>query len=38
MKARNDKLYLYDIEKCCEKIEAYISGVSYEQYLSNPML
>jgi uncharacterized protein with HEPN domain len=38
MKTRNDKLYVYDIEKCCEKVENYISGITYEQFLNNPML
>ncbi|HSU24564.1 MAG TPA: DUF86 domain-containing protein [Pyrinomonadaceae bacterium] len=38
MKARNDDLYLYDIEKCCEKIETYIGGINYDQFLENPML
>ena len=38
MKARNDKLYLYDILKSCEKIADYTSGVSEAAFLENGML
>lgn len=38
MKTRNDRLYIYDIEKCCEKIADYLSGITYENFMGNPML
>lgn len=38
MKARNDKLYLYDILESCEKIETYVSGVTEAEFANNKML
>ena len=38
MKARNDKLYLFDILKSCEKIADYTEGVSEAAFLENSML
>lgn len=38
MKARNDKLYVYDIAECCRKIEEYLNGVTEEDFKNNAML
>ena len=38
MKIRNDRLYLYDIVECCEKIERYVSGKSEEYLHDTPIL
>lgn len=38
MKSRHDRLYLYDIIECCDRVADYINGVSEEVYQSNPML
>ena len=38
MKTRNDQLYLYDISKCCQKIEDYLIDVDEENFKNNLML
>ncbi|MBK9438410.1 MAG: DUF86 domain-containing protein [Chloracidobacterium sp.] len=38
MKSRNDRLYLYDIIECCDRVADYINGVREEDYQVNPML
>jgi len=38
MKDRNEKLFLVDIQECCQKIGNYIAGVSKEDFLENQML
>ena len=38
MKARNDKLFIYDIAKCCQNIEDYLDGVTEEVFSNNLML
>lgn len=38
MKSRHDRLYLYDIIECCDRVASYINGVREEDYHSNPML
>lgn len=38
MKSRHDRLFLYDIVECCDRVADYVSGVSEEDYHVNPML
>ena len=38
MKSRHDRLYLYDIIECCDRVADYINGVSENDYQVNPML
>ena len=38
MKSRHDRLYLYDIIECCDRVAEYINGVREEDYQVNPML
>lgn len=38
MKSRHDRLYLYDIIECCDRVADYINGVREEDYQVNPML
>jgi len=38
MKSRHDRLYLYDIIECCDRVADYIDGVREEDYQVNPML
>ncbi len=38
MKVRNDKLYIFDIKKCCQKIEEYLENVTEDDFLKNEML
>ncbi len=38
MKSRHDRLYLYDIIECCDRVADYIVGVSEEDYHVNLML
>lgn len=38
MKNRHDRLYLYDIIECCDRVANYITGVREEDYQVNPML
>lgn len=38
MKGRNDKLYVFDINQCCEKIESYLQNVTKDDFLKNEML
>ena len=38
MKSRHDRLYLYDIIECCDRVADYTDGVSEEDYHVNPML
>ncbi|MGD9628233.1 MAG: DUF86 domain-containing protein [Pyrinomonadaceae bacterium] len=38
MKSRHDRLYVYDIMECCDRVADYISGVREEEYQKNLML
>lgn len=38
MKSRHDRLYLYDIIECCDRVAGYVRGVREEDYHLNPML
>lgn len=38
MKSRHDRLYLYDIIECCDRVAEYIIGVTEEDYQANTML
>lgn len=38
MKSRNEKLFLADIQECCQKIERYISGISEKDFQANEIL
>jgi len=38
MKSRHDRLYLYDIIECCDRVADYINGVREEDYQVNQML
>jgi len=38
MKGRHDRLFLYDIIECCDRIAGYVDGVREEEYHSDPML
>ncbi len=38
MKSRHDRLYLYDIIECCDRVANYVNGVREEDYQVNPML
>lgn len=38
MKSRHDRLYLYDILECCDRVAEYIDGVGEADYLANTML
>ncbi len=38
MKSRHDRLYLYDIIECCDRVADYVCGVSEKDYHENPML
>ncbi len=38
MKSRHDRLYLYDVLECCDRVADYINGVREEDYHANPML
>ena len=38
MKSRHDRLYLYDIIECCDRVAGYVNGVREEDYQVNPML
>lgn len=38
MKSRHDRLYLYDILECCDRVAEYIVGVSEADYHANTML
>ncbi len=38
MKSRHDRLYLYDILECCERVAEYVGGVSEADYHANTML
>ena len=38
MKSRHDRLYLYDIIECCDRVADYVNGVREEDYNVNPML
>lgn len=38
MKSRHDRLYLYDILECCDRVADYVNGVREEDYQVNPML
>ena len=38
MKSRHDRLYLYDIIECCDRVADYINGVREEDYQLNQML
>jgi uncharacterized protein with HEPN domain len=38
MSPRTDKLFLYDIIECCEKVENYAAGVSEADFKNNKML
>ncbi|MGQ0543183.1 MAG: HepT-like ribonuclease domain-containing protein [Blastocatellia bacterium] len=38
MKSRHDRLYLYDIIECCDRVADYVNGVREEDYQVNPML
>lgn len=38
MKGRHDRLYLYDILECCDRVAEYIVGVNETDYHANTML
>lgn len=38
MKSRHDRLYLYDIIECCDRVAQYLVGVSETDYHANTML
>jgi uncharacterized protein with HEPN domain len=38
MKDRNEKLFLADIQECCQKIERYVSGISESDFQANEIL
>src|SRR5437773_1175564 len=38
MKARSDRLFIYDIAKSCDKIQSFLTGVRKEEYETNAML
>ncbi len=38
MKSRHDRLYLYDIIECCDRVANYVRGISEEDYHINAML
>jgi len=38
MKTRNDKLSLYDIVECCEKIRGHVLDKTVEDFKATPML
>lgn len=38
MKSRHDRLFLYDVIECCDRVAGYINGVREEDYHVNPML
>lgn len=38
MKSRHDRLYLYDIIECCDRVADYVRGIREEDYQVNPML
>jgi uncharacterized protein with HEPN domain len=38
MKSRHDRLYLYDIIECCDRVADYINGVREGDYHANSML
>ena len=38
MKSRHDRLYLYDIIECCDRVADYVNGVREEDYHLNAML
>jgi len=38
MKDRNEKLFLADIQECCQKIERYIAGINKEDFLADEIL
>ena len=38
MKSRHDRLYLYDILECCDRVAEYIVGVNETDYHANTML
>ena len=38
MKSRSDKILLFDIVECCERIANYIAGVSREAFDENHLL
>ena len=38
MKSRNEKLFLADIQECCQKIERYIEGISEKDFQANEIL
>lgn len=38
MKSRHDRLYLYDIIECCDRVADYVRGVREDDYQVNPML
>jgi len=38
MKNRNEKLFLADIQECCQKIERYITGINKEDFLADEIL
>ncbi len=38
MKSRHDRLYLYDIIECCDRVAMFTDGIREEDYHANPML
>ena len=38
MKSRRDRLFLYDIIECCDRVADYVRGVREKEYQLNPML
>ena len=38
MKSRNERLFLADIQECCQKIERFIIGISESDFQTNEIL
>jgi len=38
MNVRSDRLFIYDIAKCCHKIESFLVGITKDDFVKNVML